>query len=510
MRSIMSGAMKINVTITLLMSLLVFPVFLFADWAALETNEGLGKYYYIEADATTFIHWSTDWASWSSASVYLDMNGSTAYEYSSSWAHDDGSNKHLNTSNLSSSNHSNWAAGVLIDFYLKLNDGTKATYNDRLRIIDITTSTSGLATSIVDNPSGSQNLVMSFKIDAGSGASEELDRLWVTNIASSNPAQEGDDITSDGGIYLYWETATGSESFAGTESSFNLNGNSGSATDETWGHDAVTDGSGGIDIPDAGLRCYIVVQDLASGYTSTNNVKFAILIDGISMNNGLMRIDQSASGGSDVSLPVILTSFEASNKKGAVELAWVTESEIDNLGFLIERAVGGSAFEEIANFKFDEALRGQGSTTARTEYVWADKQVVPGIVYEYVLADVDINQKVVRHTDNKVRIKAELNNEQVGIAAGFKLANVAPNPFNPSTEIHFAVNDDLANSPYSIVILDITGREVQKLSGLATSGINVAQWNGHLSTGNLATSGIYFARINVNNVSQVVKMTLMR
>jgi len=212
----------------------------------------------------------------------------------------------------------------------------------------------------------------------------------------------------------------------------------------------------------------------------------------------------------DQSLPVTLTSFDGSNKKGAVELSWVTESEIDNLGFLIERAVDGGAMEEIANFKFDEALRGQGSTTARTEYVWADKQVVPGIVYEYVLADVDINQKVVRHTDNKVRIKAELNNEQVGIAAGFKLANVAPNPFNPSTEIHFALNDDLANSPYSIAILDITGREVQKLSGLATSGINVAQWNGQLNTGNLATSGIYFARINVKNVSQVVKMTLMR
>jgi len=216
----------------------------------------------------------------------------------------------------------------------------------------------------------------------------------------------------------------------------------------------------------------------------------------------------TASG--DASLPVTLTSFDATNKKGTVELSWVTESEIDNLGFLIERAVDGSAFEEIANFKFDEALRGQGSTTARTDYVWVDKQVVPGVTYEYVLADVDINQKVVRHTDNTVRIKAELNDEQVGIAAGFKLANVAPNPFNPSTEIHFALNDDLANNPYTITILDITGREVQKLSGLATSGINVAKWNGQLSTGNLATSGIYFARINVDNVSQVVKMTLMR
>jgi len=84
----------------------------------------------------------------------------------------------------------------------------------------------------------------------------------------------------------------------------------------------------------------------------------------------------------DASLPVTLTSFDATNKKGAVELSWVTESEIDNLGFLIERAVDGSAFEEIANFKFDEALRGQGSTTARTDYVWVDKQVVPGINYE--------------------------------------------------------------------------------------------------------------------------------
>ena len=42
--------------------------------------------------------------------------------------------------------------------------------------------------------------------------------------------------------------------------------------------------------------------------------------------------------GSDISLPVELTSFSASvDRSGAVALEWVTESEIENLGFILER-----------------------------------------------------------------------------------------------------------------------------------------------------------------------------
>jgi len=486
--------------------LAILPNKLFADWAALEIDEGLGQYYYLEADATTYIHWKTDWTGWSSAAVWLDMNGSDGFEYSSSWAHDgsgggDG-NKHLSTGNLSSGNHTSWGAGIYIDFYLKLDDATKASYDNRLQIIDITTTTTGIATSIVDNPTGSQNLVMNFKINAGSGSNEVLDRLWIQNISSTNPAQEGSDITSSGGVYLYWETVTGSETYNGDENSFNLNGDSGSATDETWGHNTLTDGSGGIDIPDSGLRCYIVIKDLAEGFTSTNNVNFAIINDGLSLNNGLMRINQTASGASDVSLPVELTSFTADNSRsGEVSLSWVTESEIENLGFTVERRIqtveGPTEWIEIASYTTHSELQGQGSVTHRTEYSFIDQNVEIGKVYDYRLADVSYEGIKVYHTVTALGVEiTEFPNK-------FYLHPAYPNPFNPKTTISY---DVVKEGNFNITIYDISGKMVANIyDGYQIAGNHQMSW-----VPKDCSTGLYFCTITSGSQSHTQKLILLK
>ena len=63
----------------------------------------------------------------------------------------------------------------------------------------------------------------------------------------------------------------------------------------------------------------------------------------------------------DISLPVELMSFTAIPQKGAVKLSWVTESEIDNLGFLIDRSLEpNSGFTTIADYRFVPELSGTG------------------------------------------------------------------------------------------------------------------------------------------------------
>ena len=56
-------------------------------------------------------------------------------------------------------------------------------------------------------------------------------------------------------------------------------------------------------------------------------------------------------------------------------LEWVTESEIENLGFIIERRSvedgeqgSGGEWSEIASYKTHPELQGQGSVTHRTVY----------------------------------------------------------------------------------------------------------------------------------------------
>lgn len=69
-------------------------------------------------------------------------------------------------------------------------------------------------------------------------------------------------------------------------------------------------------------------------------------------------------------------------------LEWVTESEIENLGFLLERRSSGEMEEwsigewvEIASYITHPELQGQGSVTYRTVYSYTDNTVEMGKTY---------------------------------------------------------------------------------------------------------------------------------
>jgi len=81
----------------------------------------------------------------------------------------------------------------------------------------------------------------------------------------------------------------------------------------------------------------------------------------------------------------------------------------------------------------------------------------------------------------------------------FSLSNY-PNPFNPSTTIKF---DLPADGYVKLVIYDVTGRVVNELvSRQLNSGIHSVTWDGRNSSGTQVTSGVYFARISVENAGQ--------
>ncbi len=85
--------------------------------------------------------------------------------------------------------------------------------------------------------------------------------------------------------------------------------------------------------------------------------------------------DQGINAGSDQSLPVELSSFTASQAKGAINISWTTESETDNLGFILERQLKGETnWATIASYKTHTQLAGQGNKTSQTKYNFADKK----------------------------------------------------------------------------------------------------------------------------------------
>ncbi|MBZ0201085.1 MAG: DUF3160 domain-containing protein [Ignavibacteriaceae bacterium] len=84
--------------------------------------------------------------------------------------------------------------------------------------------------------------------------------------------------------------------------------------------------------------------------------------------------------------------------------------------------------------------------------------------------------------------------------------NNYPNPFNPSTIIHFTVPYDRSNKLVKLSIYNIQGELVETLiNGNLSSGSYVTKWNAK----NFA-SGIYICSVNVGDKNKTIKLTLVK
>lgn len=83
-------------------------------------------------------------------------------------------------------------------------------------------------------------------------------------------------------------------------------------------------------------------------------------------------------------LPVKLSGFKGTADVAGNSLSWVSENELDNAGFEIERSTDGLHFEKIG------MVSGRGNSTSRQEYNYVDQYAVPATAY-YRLKQVDVN-----------------------------------------------------------------------------------------------------------------------
>ena len=225
-------------------------------------------------------------------------------------------------------------------------------------------------------------------------------------------------------------------------------------------------------------------------------------------NNTLIKTGETGSeyilgSASDNSLPVELTSFTADNSRaGEITLNWVTESEIENLGFILERGAeseDGTTAEwlEIASYITDEALRGQGSVTYRTVYTYTDKSVEPGVTYDYRLADVSYAGEKVYHALNVLGVAV------TEIPEEFALFPAYPNPFNPETVIRYQLS---ADSDVSLQIYDVKGQMIETLLNKTQDpGFYKVNWKP-----NNLPSGVYFCKLTIGDRASTQKLILLK
>ena len=209
----------------------------------------------------------------------------------------------------------------------------------------------------------------------------------------------------------------------------------------------------------------------------------------------------TTSGLIDTSLPVELSFFNAGAYKGQMILKWATESEIENLGFRIDRRKSGSdEWKMIADHTKDSALQGQGNSTSRTDYIYYDKTAKPGVKYDYRLSDIPYTSEYESNfyilEDIQLRIEK------------FVLHKNYPNPFNPATTISYELAD---NVDVQIKIVDVTGREVQSWSHYSQEqGYYEMVWEGVNQSGKPVSAGLYLLTIQAGKQFQSRKLLLLK
>lgn len=188
-------------------------------------------------------------------------------------------------------------------------------------------------------------------------------------------------------------------------------------------------------------------------------------------------------------LPVELGSFTASINNRNVELNWNTSTETNNAGFEVERKISGSeSWQELA------FVSGNGFTNTVRNYSYTDRNLSEG-TYNYRLKQVDYNGNF-----EYFNLNSEI---EIGTPNSFNISQNYPNPFNPSTKINFEMAKE---GNVSIKVFDYTGKEISTLvNGFRSAGYYTIDFNAI----NLS-SGIYFYRMEANNFTKVMKMSLIK
>ncbi|MFC2103108.1 T9SS type A sorting domain-containing protein [Bacteroidota bacterium] len=195
-------------------------------------------------------------------------------------------------------------------------------------------------------------------------------------------------------------------------------------------------------------------------------------------------------------LPVELSSFTAELIDNLVELHWVTQTEVNNYGFEVQRK---SIFAENYESEWEQLIfiNGNGNSNNPNYYYYRDTEDQNSDRVHYRLKQIDLDGTF-EYSDAIMVNLTPLN---------FELFQNYPNPFNPSTNIKFSLNQ-----PGHVVlkIFSLTGEEIQTLlKEEMIAGFHSIKFDAN----NLA-SGIYIYKLDVysesKSTSSIRKMNFIR
>ena len=202
-------------------------------------------------------------------------------------------------------------------------------------------------------------------------------------------------------------------------------------------------------------------------------------------------IDPNYNSISNYTLPVELSSFSAVVRNNQVTLNWITESEINNYGFEVERALFSTSdprgWEQIA------FVNGNGNSNSPKEYSYIDNNLIGGNKFLYRLKQID--------NDGQFEYSKIVEVEVIPTVS--ILFQNYPNPFNPSTKISWQSTVD---SRQVLKVYDTLGNEIiTLLDEYKTAG----SYEVNFEANNLA-SEIYIYKLFTDYHTETKKMLLLQ
>ena len=198
-------------------------------------------------------------------------------------------------------------------------------------------------------------------------------------------------------------------------------------------------------------------------------------------------------------LPVTVTGFTATIITDGISLNWITESEMNMLGYRILRAESND-FDTARYITLNDIISRNQTTTQNYNFI--DRDVINGQTYVYWLEAIEINGTKEIYGPVSVIMPA-LPEIPVDIEQTF-IVNVYPNPLVENTTANFEIsvkNDETAQ----LRIFNIRGQLVKEFSEIPTGHHNI-NWDGRDNRNREVSSGIYFYQLtspssfNVNRI----------
>jgi parallel beta-helix repeat protein len=190
--------------------------------------------------------------------------------------------------------------------------------------------------------------------------------------------------------------------------------------------------------------------------------------------------------------PIVLASFSASANSGNVTLSWITASQINCFGWVVQRLTGQGAFVDL---NAAAPVQAQGTGYENQSYSFTDQMVQAG-QYSYRLKQIGLDNSASYSNPITVTVSSATVKE-------FSLSQNYPNPFNPQTSIVFSLPEAGA---VKLAIYDLTGRMVQVLvSGFQSAGQHNVAWRA-----DGLSSGTYMYRLEAGQQIITKQLVLVK